>query len=52
MSIDSEIAAEIRNNLQAAQTVLELLNENRDISKERISKAIKDLDKILSIISK
>ena len=46
-----EVSAEIRNKLQAAMTILELLKSNKKVSKYLIGKALKDLEKLEGIIS-
>jgi hypothetical protein len=52
MSIDEEMKAEIRNKLQAILTVLELLLEGKDVSKEFIEVAKKDVDEAVNMLSK
>ena len=47
----TEVSAEVYNKLQAAKTVLELLKTDKRVSKEFIDLAIKDLEKIVNIIS-
>jgi hypothetical protein len=49
MSADEEIKADIRNKLQAALTVLELISEGKDVSKELIEIAKKDLNEAVAM---
>jgi hypothetical protein len=46
-----ELIADIRNKLQASLTVLELLSEGRDVSKEFIEAAKKDLDEAVLLLA-
>ena len=48
---DKELAADIRNKLQAASTVLESLKAEKKVPEQLIETALKDLEKILKIIS-
>lgn len=47
-----ETIAEIRNKLQAPKTVLERLSCGETVSKSIIKIALKDLDKIVKLLSK
>ena len=47
----NELSAEIRNKLQTATTVLELIKANKEVPKELIDKALKDLKKVEDIVS-
>jgi len=48
--INIELSAEIRNKLQSAHTVLELLKKNKEVSKDLVNRAIKDLEEITKIV--
>lgn len=45
-----ELSAEIRNKLQTAITALELLKAGKEVPKDFIDKAFKDLEKIEELI--
>ena len=44
--IDVELSAEIRNKIQATTTVLKLLKADKEVPKDLINKALKDLEKV------
>lgn len=46
-----ELSAEIRNKLQAAKTALELVRAGKQVPKDFIDKALKDLVKVEELIS-
>ena len=46
-----EFSAEIRNKLQTATTALEFLKAGKEVSKDLIDKALKDLEKIEEMIT-
>ena len=48
--IDKELAAEIRNKLQASKTALEKLKGGKGIPKNMIDLAVDDLEKILKML--
>ena len=48
--MDKETNADIRNKLQAAVTVLELIKNGKIVPSERVEAALKDLEKILELI--
>ncbi len=48
---NGEVAAEIRNKLQAAKTALELIKAGKKVPTKLIDIAIKDLEKVLDIIN-
>ena len=52
MGVDKNIKADIRNKLQAPKTALELLSEGKDIPKEFIEMAKKDLDETVKLLGK
>jgi hypothetical protein len=48
--MNQELIADIRNNLQASITALDLLSEGKEVSKELIESAKKELDDIVKIL--
>jgi len=48
--INNEISEEIRNKIQSAYTVLELLKVNKEVPKNLVESAIKDLEEITKIV--
>jgi hypothetical protein len=48
--MDKELIADIRNKLQATLTVLELLSEGKEASKEFLEIAKKDLDGAVELL--
>ena len=48
--MDKELIADIRNKLQAPLTALELISAGKEVSKEFIEQAIKDLDEAANIL--
>jgi hypothetical protein len=52
MSADRAMKADIRNKLQAALTVLELLSEGKEVTKELIEIAKRDLDETIRILER
>jgi len=51
-NIDIELIADIRNKLTPAKTALELLSQGKDVPKEFIEMALKDLDEAVELLSK
>ena len=50
--IDKELAADIRNKLQASMTALERLKAGNMIPKKMLELAVSDLSKILEMLNK
>jgi hypothetical protein len=50
MSVDEEMKADIRNKLQSSMTVLELISRGKEVSKEFIRAAKRDLDEAVELL--
>lgn len=50
MNNTDEKKAEIRNKLQSPKTALELLSQGKDVPREFIKKALKDLDEVVKML--
>lgn len=50
MDKSTETSAEIRNKLQAAITVLELLSKDKQVSTGLIERGVKDLQEIVKLL--
>ncbi len=48
--MNPELIADIRNKLQAPKTALELLSQGKDVPKEFIERALKDLDEAVGLL--
>lgn len=48
--MNPEIVADIRNKLQPAVTVLEMVRQGKSVPKSLVDAALKDLDNVLGII--